>query len=806
MPTDSTSTVTATTTIFKTITTAADAPQTFSTVNGISTSAYASAAPSQLFNQVTNIYSHQAQSHSAIFPRLLSISTALKCALGALVVGGVTAAVVWHRISPEDVSVGEDPRTWKDKLEYACRFLKDTAAENGRLREAIDLANQRLARAQEVVNEADAERDEAWLDYDKQEDTIEKLELVRVYEVRVYDKEVEDEQKKRRQLARQLKKEIEDRESSEMNFDIQFATMQASEKRLQNEKDQAVSQLDTAHKDLKALRKQLGDVRSERDNLSRALGEARNEPNALKEQLQLKLGEQKKLRDWVEHAEAKANELVEQIQVLQNEINTLKGQDVNMYDYDLDGELEETHQHADGLQGILQQQYDIIERKDAALEQRDAALRHARQHADRLQSMLEQKNNIIVQKNADLQQKDMEAQKASIAELEKFNAEQKNLEDKLAAIATELDEERLKRENLEARTEKLTDTLMDTVAERDEERHRRESVEAEVERLTALLSLPTPQHPQPRLNLRRSSQGATILSEDNSEATSCGSQKNLPVTMCTSNAHKSPFLDIPPSLSTSVLQATNGEETTVQTGDPSSSQHQEQAGHSLTGFFISHAIQQGFQAPGTPVVSASQDMAASSPQASTVSEDTPSKKRPRAQEGESLNEDDSPRIKRSRRIAPRKSIPATITNEAEKDAESSLSSSQVPVLDLTNIPTFLHPNAGQAAVAQNSAPALPVPATPAAATRRTSRLPVAPTPTTAASGRSRRTNVKPHNYNEAVLTARFSPEKAGELPAPAASSQQSDRRARARAGSPTTSTAKGGRKASPSKSAGVKKR
>ncbi|KAH7412127.1 hypothetical protein DE146DRAFT_784711 [Phaeosphaeria sp. MPI-PUGE-AT-0046c] len=778
MPTASTSTAIVTTTVYETIQSAAAAAQVSSTVIGMSASAYASATPIQLFKQVTNIYNH-AQNQHLDLAQLADVTPALKYILGLLVVGGVGAGVAaWSCMPAEDVPPGEDPQTWRQKLNYAWRFLKDAVHENEQLRMDIAHAHQQLELAQQAIDDAEADANLALDAVNKRDKDISLLrKQCKAYKEAIdgsdqfqhlsdqlinerpesarlraaYHKEVIDGRNKFRNVYRQLaderaesarlRKDNRQLEDSEMDLDIKLHTTQISEERLRYEKKQALSRLNTAHQDLATLRKQLGDVDGECTKLNTALGEARDESNELKHRLQVQLDEKEELCNRFSQAESKTDSLLEQIQTLKTEINAMKEQDTTMLEYDLGGELEEAHKRAGGLRCMLDEKDAVLKQKDAALEEKNAALEKAR---------------------------------AYIADLEKVNAEQKDLvnqyEDELVVSDKEHNE----------KVEKLKNMLTTAVADRDAEREKLKDFNAET---------------QPPLLT----------------ATSSGSRKRLSSPTGNSHAHKSPLLDVAPSALSSVLQGTNDQEFMVQTGGPSPPQHHERASQSLVSSFTDHAHQQDSQAPGTPFMPTSQDLNASSPPPSTVPDDTPSKKRRRASERESVGNADQelilPPIKRSFMINLRKSDPTSVTNEADIDAESSLPSSQVPFLDFANAPTLRRPDEGESTAA-NQAPAstVPVPATPAT-TCRGSRLPL---PSATPCRRSARVTNKPQSYNEGALAAQSSPMKAGEsldaAAAAAASSQQSDERARTRAGSPTKSPVKAGAKVSPKKPTGVKKR
>jgi hypothetical protein len=116
--------------------------------NNLGPHAPISDVPAHILNQVTRLYAKAPNFRQ--FRNLLLMSPALKMLLGAAVAaGGVAALCKWLPVLIKRPPPGEDHRTWKDKINYAYIFLKNTARENEQLRKDITKASEERDQAQQ---------------------------------------------------------------------------------------------------------------------------------------------------------------------------------------------------------------------------------------------------------------------------------------------------------------------------------------------------------------------------------------------------------------------------------------------------------------------------------------------------------------------------------------------------------------------------------------------------------------------------------------------------------------------------------
>lgn len=722
-----------TTILYNNIQAATQVAEASSTANGISASAYASAAPTHIFNQVKNMYTNCPNLRNGGAMPLPGMSLALKCVIGVCIVDGCATAV-YRRIAPADVPPDENPQTWQQKLDHAWEFLNKAAAENEQLREDMAHALEEIGPAKQAGANAASKSGLTMWNNRNEDKYISTLET----QCHVYDKELKGWRNEARQL-RILIDQQPDLAQQLIDSQAETAHLRGVNLQLENEKNDLQMDYDIYYAELETK------LKNEKDEVVAQL-------NAAKE-----------------------------------------GSD------DMNGELEEAHQHADRLHYLLEQSVAIMEKKKTALKKAQTDIMELEKINAEQKDLGEQYEEELVASKQDHDDKvnQLKGQvKTTATDLNeafkkhtKYEDKIKELTDLLNSAAADRDDERKKSKKLEDEVARLTELATTASSERDEERKKSKDLEEQVSELEARLSAPSPspQHSQRGLDLTQSLERASTPSASSFKASSSASKKLLSASVA-SHAHKSPLLDVPPSALSSLLQATNAQETTIGAGESSSSQHHE-ATHSPASSFMGQVTHQDPPIAATPIISASQEQLNSSP-SNSPSDNTPSKKRARAPEtgpeaGPVSDDGKELCVKRTRVLAsPRKRdspSPPPTNEDTMEDTVSAISSSQVPTLDLANKPTFPRPDTARVpTTSQDSAPSFHVPAPPASPTRRTSRLPVVaatPAAEVSPSRRSTRTATQKYgSYNESAMIRASSPVKDAEVPASAvaASSQQSE--------------------------------
>jgi hypothetical protein len=375
---------TVTKTVIRTLSVAVRATNSAVTTNNLAPHAPISDVPAHILNQVTRLYAKAPNFRQ--FRNLALMSSALKMLLGAAIAaGGVAALYKWLPVLIKRSPLGEDQRTWKEKINYAYVFLKNTARENEQLRKDITKAHEERDQAQqdkEILESTYTGTDTESIELKREMNGIKKQ--VPIYEQQVHTLRSEN---------TILENSLAQRNDRTQNL------MQA----MQNEADLG-KQLSNLLPWAVGIQDQIAQLEADNDSLDIDLQTAHGHASQLQVQLNTALGQSNQARQELTLEQAQTTELVVQTQKQQQKISQLQDQ------------LQTAQTFFDGAEEIRRQcdEYrNEVQKLQKALDQRDTALNDVNE-LNQVSAKLEEE----IQKDLDAEKREHEKTKNDL-EVEK---------------------------------------------------------------------------------------------------------------------------------------------------------------------------------------------------------------------------------------------------------------------------------------------------------------------------------------------------------------------------------------------------